>query len=259
MVTFVPPANAIGLPLCSFGVQVSRGLSTSQEIRVKLNVHGNQAVLLHEGSVIEASGLDSTMSLEKDFTVQAWVKASDLERTVYQLVSTAYTTAQFDYQRSSEALSAPVSWPISFSKVSNYTFDVSRWSHISFVAGSDQKELYMDGVLVGVAASFPKSPASHDDSIVIGSKHNSRFLLDEVQMYNRGLLQHEIIQSMNSKYDQGAIGKDVAFKHSDPSAAIFAHFPFDLDGASLLLDNAGRMTASINGSYDIHKVDIPTT
>ena len=259
MVTFVPPANAIGLPLCSFGVQVSRGLSTSQEIRVKLNVHGNQAVLLHEGSVIEASGLDSTMSLEKDFTVQAWVKASDLESTVYQLVSTAYTTAQFDYQRSSEALSAPVSWPISFSKVSNYTFDVSRWSHISFVAGSDQKELYMDGVLVGVAASFPKSPASHDDSIVIGSKHNSRFLLDEVQMYNRGLLQHEIIQSMNSKYDQGAIGKDVAFKHSDPSAAIFAHFPFDLDGASLLLDNAGRMTASINGSYDIHKVDIPTT
>lgn len=94
------------------------------------------------------------------------------------------------------------------------------------------------------------------DSITIGSKQNTGFLLDDVQMYKRGLEQHEIIMTMNSKYSEGAVGKDVAFYHSDPAVSRFAHFTFD---AGSLDDSEGNLTASIEGTHQTHKVDIPTS
>ena len=151
-VTFVPAANAIGT--FYFGVQISRGLSVSPEIAVTINVSGNRAIELHEGSTITAVGNDT--SLQNDFTVQAWVKASDLESTIYQLVTTAHTTLQYDLARAHEKIETPVAWPVSLTKVSNYTFDISRWNHVSFVASGTKKALFIDGVLVGLAANFQR-------------------------------------------------------------------------------------------------------
>ena len=255
-VTFVPAANVMGE--ISFGFQVSRGSSVSQEVIVTVTIQGNQAIELDKGSTIKVPRSPGIPSMDKDFTIQAWVKASDLGSTVYQLVSTAQTTAEFDLDRAQERLETPVAWPISLTKVNNYSFDISRWNHVSFVSSISKKSLFIDGVLVGLSANFPEASNAVDDSIIIGSSQNSRFLLDEVQMYDRGLEQHEVVQSMNSKYGLGAVGKDVAFYHSDPTPSKFSHLTFDSDSMPFWDDAAG-LSASIQGNYNISKLHIPTS
>ena len=247
---YVPPPNVAGAPLAAFGFVFSDGELMSEAGMVTVSVTGNSAIDLSAGgSVFVGGGASAPPQLDGAFTVDAWVRIpnSGLAAGVWAVVSTAFAS-----MASTPEAALAQKWPATLALVNPMpAYEPGRWHHIAWVSQLDVANggamMYVDGVLVAlqsVVHEQTEQSSEEGSSLVVGAPADSgaatpaAFLgqVDEVRVWSRGLLQYEVIASMNTRTEHAlnaatgneAVGKGIElYLAPDLHDSLVAYWSFD--------------------------------
>lgn len=277
-VKYVPPPNLAGAPLAAFGFVVSDGELMSEAGTVTITVTGNSAVDLSAGGNVFVGGSSAPPQLDGAFTVDAWVRIPNqgLAASVWAVVSTAFASLT----NTPETIRAQ-HWPATLALVNPMPeFEVGRWHHMAFVSKLEVPNggamLFVDGQLVALQSVSHEQIDTLDGeaTLVIGAPakegaNPAAFLgkVDEVRVWNRGLLQYEVITSMNLRTDTAlnsetgneAVGKGIElYLAPDLHDSLVAYWSFDdVTESGEVPEAVAGANAALTGDAFITKLHAP--
>ncbi|TCC91080.1 MBG domain-containing protein [Pedobacter hiemivivus] len=143
------------------------------------------------------------------FTVQAWVRPTDVSKTMHVLSTKSTGGYGFDIQLKNgntihSNIGSSGGW---LSNAADATFDYStgRWMHIAYTVSPTGYQIYINGELAGNGA-FSGTPLLMDANHILqlgnNGTENTYFKgdLDEVRIYNKAMTQANIQADMVSSY-----------------------------------------------------------
>eukprot|EP00951_Prasinocladus_malaysianus_P001740 scaffold12295_cov42-Prasinocladus_malaysianus.AAC.1 len=277
---YVPPPNLAGAPLAAYGFVASDGELMSEAGTVTITVTGNSAVDLSMGGSVFVGTTSSVTppQLKGAFTVDAWVRVPNkgLAAGVWAVVSTAFASLP----STSEDFYAQ-HWPATLTLVNPMPdFELGRWHHIAYISNLSANGgamLYVDGKLVALQAVVyeARDDTSTVSQLVIGAPAAegdgvpAAFAgkVDEVRVWNRGLLQYEVITSMNLcsepalNADTGneAVGKGIElYLAPDLHDALVAYWSFDdVTTSGVVPDVVSGSHGQMSGFAKVTKLHAP--
>jgi YD repeat-containing protein len=164
----------------------------------------------------------SELGLTKAFTLEAWVKPSDVrtnapliekqtkEFYAYQLYAGSKYTAGVPEGRTSEA-----DWA-SEAVTAKEALPTNTWSHVALTYDGEKIRIYVNGKLISTAAGGKVQTSS--GALWIGGNQFSHYFkgtIDEVRLYNQALSEGQV-----GKDTETAIGLPPALVHDDPAVEI---------------------------------------
>jgi gliding motility-associated-like protein len=143
------------------------------------------------------------------FTVQAWVRPTDVNKTMHVLSTKSTGGFGFDIQLKNgntihSNIGSSGGW---LSNAADATFDysVGRWMHVAYTVSPTGYQIYVNGELAGNGA-FSGTPLLMDANHILqlgnNGTENTYFKgdLDEVRIYNKAMTQANIQADMVSTY-----------------------------------------------------------